>query len=111
MIDPNYFRTLSIPLLRGRYFTDQDDAESRGVVMINQTMVRRYWPNADPIGKRIHSHFPAANVPWRPATTNTWLTIIGVVGDVKEIGVNEEQSAEIYLPYLQNPELHAEIGT
>ena len=103
VIDPNYFRTLSIPLLRGRYFTDQDDDESRGVVMINQTMARRYWPNTDPIGKRIQSHFPAANVPWRPATTNTWLTIIGVVGDVKEIGVNEEQPAEIYLPYLQNP--------
>jgi putative ABC transport system permease protein len=103
VIDPNYFRTLSIPLLRGRYFTDQDDDESRGVVMINQTMARRYWPNADPIGKRIQPHFPVANVPWRPATTNTWLTIIGVVGDVKEIGVNEEQSAEIYLPYLQNP--------
>ena len=103
VIDPNYFRTLSIPLLRGRYFTDQDDDESRGVVMINQTMARRYWPNTDPIGKRIQSHFPTANVPWRPATTNTWLTIIGVVGDVKEIGVNEEQPAEIYLPYLQNP--------
>jgi len=103
VIDPNYFRTLSIPLLRGRYFTDQDDDESRGVVMINQTMARRYWPNADPIGKRIKSHFPAANVPWRPATANTWLAITGVVADVKEIGVNEEQSAEIYLPYLQNP--------
>jgi len=103
VIDPNYFRTLSIPLLRGRYFTDQDNDESHGVVMINQTMAHRHWPDADPIGKRIKPQFPAANVPWRPATTNTWLTIIGVVGDVKETGVNEEQSAEIYLPYLQNP--------
>jgi putative ABC transport system permease protein len=103
VIDPNYFRTMSIPLLRGRYFTEQDNDESRGVVMINQTMARRYWPNEDPIGKLIKPQFPTANVPWRPATTNTWLAIVGVVEDVKEMGVNAEQQAEIYLPYLQNP--------
>src|ERR1044072_7015816 len=103
VIDPNYFRTMSIPLLRGRYFTEQDNDESRGVVMINQTMARRYWPNEDPIGKLIKPQFPTANGPWRPATTNTWLAIVGVVGDVKEMGVNAEQQAEIYLPYLQNP--------
>ncbi len=103
VIDPNYFRTMSIPLLRGRFFTEQDNDESHGVVMINQTMARRYWPDEDPIGKRIKPEFPAAKVPWRPASTNTWLAITGVVGDVKEAGVNDEQSAEIYLPYLQNP--------
>jgi putative ABC transport system permease protein len=103
VIDQNYFRTMSIPLLRGRYFTEQDNDESHGVVMINQTMARRYWPSEDPIGKLIKPQFPAANVPWRPATTNTWLAIVGVVGDVKETGVNVEQQAEIYLPYLQNP--------
>jgi putative ABC transport system permease protein len=103
VIDPNYFRTMSIPLLRGRYFTEQDNDESHGVVIINQTMARRYWPDENPIGKLIKPQFPAANVPWRPATTSTWLAIVGVVGDVKETGVNAEQSAEIYLPYLQNP--------
>jgi putative ABC transport system permease protein len=103
VIDPNYFRTLSIPLLRGRYFTEQDNDESHGVVMINQTMARRYWPDENPIGKLIKPQFPVGNVPWRPVTTNTWLAIVGVVGDVKETGVNAEQSAEIYLPYLQNP--------
>ena len=103
VIDPNYFRTMSIPLLRGRYFSEQDNDESHGVVMINQTMARRYWPNEDPIGKRIKPQFPEAKVPWRPASTNTWLTITGVVGDVKQTGVNDEQPAEIYLPYLQNP--------
>ena len=103
VIDPNYFRTLRIPLLRGRYFTEKDNDESHGVVMINQTMARRYWPNEDPIGKLIKPQFPAANVPWRPAITNTWLEIVGIAGDVKETGVNAEQQAEIYLPYLQNP--------
>jgi len=103
VIDPNYFRTMSIPLLRGRYFTEQDNDESHGVVMINQTMAHRYWPDEDPIGRLIKPQFPAANVPWRPATTNTWLAIVGVVADVNQTGVNEVQAAEIYLPYLQNP--------
>ena len=103
VIDQNYFHTMGIPLLRGRYFTEQDNDESHGVVMINQTMARRYWTNEDPIGKRLKPQFPTAKVPWRPESTNTWLEITGVVGDVKEAGLNDEQSAEIYIPYLQNP--------
>jgi putative ABC transport system permease protein len=103
VIDQNYFRTMGIPLLRGRYFTEQDNDESHGVVMINQTMAHRYWPNEEPVGKRLKPQFPAAKVPWRPESTNTWLTVVGVVGDVTETGLNEEQSAEIYIPYLQNP--------
>jgi predicted permease len=103
VIDQNYFHTMGIPLLRGRYFTEQDNDESHGVVMINQTMARRYWPNEDPIGKSIKPNFPSAKVPWRPESSNSWLLITGVVGDVKEAGLNDEQSAEIYIPYLQNP--------
>jgi putative ABC transport system permease protein len=103
VIDQNYFRTMGIPLLRGRYFTNQDNNESHGVVMINQTMAHRYWPNENPVGKRLKPQFPDAKVPWRPESTNTWLEITGVVGDVDEGGVNDEQSAEIYIPYLQNP--------
>jgi predicted permease len=103
VIDQNYFLTLGIPLLRGRYFTEQDNDESHGVVMINQTMARRYWPNEDPIGKRLKPNFPAAKVPWRPESTNTWLAITGVVGDVKEAGLTDQQPPEIYIPYLQNP--------
>ena len=103
VIDQNYFHAMGIPLLRGRYFTEQDNDESHGVVMINQTMARRFWPNADPIGKSIKPNFPSARVPWRPESSNSWLLITGVVGDVKEVGLNNEQSAEIYIPYLQNP--------
>jgi len=94
---------MSIPLLRGRYFTEQDNDESHGVVIINQTMAHRYWVDENPIGQRLKPQFPTARVPWRPASNNTWLTVIGVVGDVKEAGLNDEQPAEIYLPYLQNP--------
>ncbi len=103
VIDQNYFRTMGIPLLRGRYFMEQDNDESHGVVMINQTMARRYWFDQDPVGRRLQPHFPAAKVPWRPESSNTWLTVVGVVGDVKEDGLNDQTSAEIYVPYLQNP--------
>jgi putative ABC transport system permease protein len=103
VIDQNYFRTMGIPLLRGRYFTEQDNDESHGVVMINQTMARRYWPDEYPVGRRLQPQFPAANVPWLPESGNNWLTIVGVVGDVKDDGLNDQTAAEIYLPYLQNP--------
>ena len=103
VIDPNYFRTMGIPLLRGRFFSEQDNDESHGVAMINQTMARRYWADEDPLGKRLQPHFPRAKVPWRPESTNTWLTIVGVVGDVAEDGLNDERPTEIYVPYMQNP--------
>jgi len=106
VIDQNYFRVFGIPLLRGRYFTEQDNDESHGVVIINQTMARRYWPDEDPIGRRIQPKFPPAKVPWRPESSNTWLTVTGVVGDVKEDGLNGSNAPtepEIYVPYLQNP--------
>jgi putative ABC transport system permease protein len=103
VIDQNYFRTLGIPLLGGRSFTDQDNEESHGVVMINKTMARQYWPNEDPIGRRLKPEFPSAKVPWRPESRNTWLTIVGVVGDVKEKALTDQITPEIYVPYLQNP--------
>lgn len=103
VVDQNYFRTIGIPLLAGRVFTDQDNDEARGVVMINKAMAHRYWPNEDPIGRRLKPQFPTAKVPWRPESRNTWLTVVGVVGDVKEDALNDETKPEIYLPYLQNP--------
>ena len=103
VIDQNYFRTLAIPLLAGRYFTEQDNNESRGVAIISKTMALRYWPNENPIGKRLKPQFPAAKVPWRPQSSNTWLDIVGVVGDVKEEALNDEINPELYVPYLQNP--------
>src|SRR5947209_1248459 len=103
VIDQNYFRTMGIPHRRGRYFTEQDNGQSQGVVMINETMARRYWPKDDPVGRHLKVQFPAAKVPWRPEANDNWLTVVGVAGDVKEEGLNDETEAEIYLPYLQNP--------
>jgi len=90
-------------LLKGREFNERDRNETSGVALINETMARRFWPDADPIGKRIRPDFPESSTPWRPKFTNSWLTIIGVTKDVKEFGAIDETPAVFYLPYLQSP--------
>jgi putative ABC transport system permease protein len=90
---PDYFRAMSIPLLRGRLFTERDTPESEQVVIINETLQRRFFPNADPLGKRIA--FDGANGPWH--------TIVGVVGDVRHFGIEQEAGLELYRPFAQTP--------
>ena len=70
-------------------------------VIINKTMARRYWPDENPVGRNLKPNFPTAKVPGRPESSNTWLNIVGVVGDVKEDALNDQTEPEIYLPYLQ----------
>ena len=88
-----YFETLRIGLLEGRLFNSFDDERTRKVVVINQTAARRYWPNQDPVGKRILSGFEK----------DQWSTIIGVVGDVKHTGLDAEANPETYYHFLQIP--------
>jgi putative ABC transport system permease protein len=89
----NYFQTLQIPLIRGRYFTDQDRQGSLPVVIVSESIVKRYWTGQDPIGKRLH---------WGPPQSrDPWLTIVGVVGDVKQLKLGEPTSLHTYQPYLQ----------
>ena len=96
-ISPNYFRVMGIPLLRGREFTDDDKAGAPGVVMINQTFARRFFPDEDPIGKRFVYGMPDGPNP-------PWLTIVGVVGDTRRTGFDAEIRPETYLPYSQTPD-------
>ena len=103
VIDYDYFRVMGIPLIRGRSFDDTDRDGSNAVVIINDAMARRFWPGQDPLGQRIRTAFPNAKAPWRPKTSNEWLTIVGITQDVKEIGATYESNPELYLPYLQNP--------
>ena len=108
VISPEYFRTLHIPLLAGRQFTDQDADETRGVVIISDGMAKRFWPNDDPVGKQIRLTFSDMNAYWVPESNNLALTIVGIAGDVKHDammgGPREEQNLpQLYLPYLQNP--------
>ncbi|HEX3281624.1 MAG TPA: ABC transporter permease [Pyrinomonadaceae bacterium] len=92
-VSPEYFQTMGIRLLRGRVFTEDDGAQSPKVAIINETMARHFWPNEDPIGKRVKQGWPEWNTPWRE--------VIGVVADVKLNGVIDTTPLHIYLPLAQ----------
>ncbi len=94
--EPDYFRTMEIPLIEGRSFKATDTAQSPPVIIINQSMARRWWPNESPLGKRIKQGFPQSPTPYRE--------IVGVVGDVKQEGPDAQQLTEIFLPPTQNPD-------
>jgi putative ABC transport system permease protein len=92
-ITPRYFRTMGIPLIRGRDFTEQDTATNPGVVIINETFARSRFPGEDPIGRRLR----------RGAPGSPWLTVVGIVGDVKHTSLTAEPRTEMYLAALQTP--------
>jgi putative ABC transport system permease protein len=89
----DYFAALGIPLVRGRYFDRTDGEKSPGVVIINNTMARRFWPGENPVGKRMKAGFDGSQ----------WCTVVGVVGDVKHTGLDAATNAEMYYQYLQIP--------
>jgi putative ABC transport system permease protein len=90
IVTANYFSTMAIPLKRGRLFQDR---EAEPVVVINETAAKRYWPNEDPIGRRI-----------RFGDQQPWAAIVGIVGDVQMRGARGTNVVETYIPYWQNPE-------
>jgi putative ABC transport system permease protein len=88
---PDFFRTMGIPLLRGRMFSAEDAAQDpQRVALINQTMARRYWANDDPLGERIEFVDPNFK--------SAWFTIVGVVGDVRGQGLERPSELMVYLP-------------
>ncbi len=90
----NYFKTLGIALASGRYFTEQDSANSPPVAIISSALARRQFPGVDAVGKRLIQ---------RRAGQLTPIEIVGVVGDVKNRGLETEPNAALYIPYLQDP--------
>jgi len=90
-ISPDYFTALGVPLLRGRFFTDADKAGAPPALIINEAMARRYFPNEDPVGKRLQTGDPNPNAPWQ--------TIVGVVGNVKYAGLKAAEAITMYAPY------------
>jgi predicted permease len=88
---PNYFRTMGIPILKGREFTPRDTAKAPGVIVINETLARTYWPNENPIGKTIR--FQGSDGPR--------LTIVGVFGDVHHVGLDAPVNRQFFRPYMQ----------
>jgi putative ABC transport system permease protein len=97
-VTPDFFRTMRIPLLRGRFFPAADTETSKRVTIINATTARRYWPNEDSIGKRIRFGGGTNNA-------NPWLTIVGVVADTKRAGLDSPVFTESYQPLHQSPEI------
>jgi putative ABC transport system permease protein len=88
-VSPGYFRTLGIPIRQGREFGPQDRQGSLPVAVINEAMAQRYWPGENPIGKRLL------------AFGGGWLTIVGVVGNVRRLGLEDQPKPELYMPSLQ----------
>ena len=89
----DYFRTLGVPLLRGRFFTDSDRGRPDGILIINNTMAQRYFPNQDPVGQRIKTGDVSPDTPWE--------TIVGVVSDVKYTGLDSGPEPTLYVPYFE----------
>ena len=99
-IGPDYFVTVGAPMVRGRQFTPQDDQDHPGVMIVNEAFVRHYFPNEDPIGRRVKPSPPARI--WREQRLTSF-EIVGVVRDVKSAGLQAETEPTYYLPATQSP--------
>jgi predicted permease len=90
IITPNYFKTMEIPIVKGRDFTLQDTMTSQRVVIVSETFVDRYWPHQEALGKQLNSDL-----------TDEWFTVVGVARDSKVGGLNEKPTPFVYLPLYQ----------
>ncbi|HXU38902.1 MAG TPA: ABC transporter permease [Blastocatellia bacterium] len=95
-ISPDYFAAMGIPLLRGRFFTNADSKDSLPVAIVDQTLAEQYWPDQDPIGKRIAAFFEG------PSSQPHWREIVGVVGHVKQYGLDGKSKVQYYFPQTQS---------
>jgi predicted permease len=93
-VTPDYFRTLGTPLVRGRLFADSDALDSQPVALVDEAAARRFWPNEDPLGRRFKPGGRASKAPW--------VTIVGVVGDVKTEGFDQPDQPHLYFSMFQN---------
>jgi putative ABC transport system permease protein len=96
-VTPEFFTTLRIPLRRGRLFTSADGPATPRVVMVNESLARRFFPGEDALGKRVTYDDPTD-------AQARWLTIVGIVADTRRGGVDREPRAELYYPLTQFPD-------
>jgi putative ABC transport system permease protein len=105
-VSPDYFRAMSIPVLRGRAFTESDALKSPGVAVLPESLAKRCFPNEDPIGKRIYKgrlNPGQAGELDRWTNVSLWTEIVGVVADVKSISLDPQVESNVYVPYWQWP--------
>jgi putative ABC transport system permease protein len=98
-VSPGYFEAMRIPVLRGRAFDARDTLDTPLVAIVSRGFARRFWQDGDPVGKRIQR-----------GTTKVWLTVVGVAGDVRDVGLNLEASDILYTPYYQGSNAAAPVG-
>jgi putative ABC transport system permease protein len=92
IVNTKYFQAIQIPLRKGRLFSERDTQGAERVLIVNETLAQRYWPNENPIGKRVGTGAP-----------NDWMSVVGVVGDVHHMSLAQEPDPEIFMPWAQNP--------
>jgi len=92
----DYFETMKIPLVAGRFFNEQDTNDSQKVVIVDEKMARTYWPNESPIGRRLKTGGADSTDPWR--------TVVGVVGSVKQYDLETDSRVVLYFPSQQASE-------
>jgi putative ABC transport system permease protein len=92
-IGPGYFATMGIPIVRGRDFTDQDNGDSKDVVIISEKTAQQFWPGQDPIGKRLKPGLSTSSSPWRE--------VIGIVKDVRQNDFVASPKRQMYFTYRQ----------
>ena len=93
-VSANYLQAMNIALREGRYLEERDNENSLRVVVINETMARQYWPGQNAIGRRFKLGDPQDDIPW--------IQVVGVVADVRQMGLDEPVKAEMYLPFRQD---------
>jgi len=92
VVTPGYLRSIAIPLRAGRALDAHDTAEAPHVAVINESMRRKFWPNENPVGKRL-----------RFSSAEPWIAIVGVLADIRQAGLDTAPRPEIYLPAVQQP--------
>jgi len=93
-VSPDYFRAIETPLIKGRFFSDADSADAPLVIIVNQTFAKKFWPKGDALGKRITFDDTKKNP--------KWITIVGIVGDIRHFGLDIDPKPEMYVPFAQS---------
>jgi predicted permease len=105
-VTPGYLEALRVPLRRGRFFTASDSAEAPRVIILDERLAQRFWPGADPVGRRVYLPDSPDDLA-APGPTAVWMQVVGVVAPVKLKGMVEEgelaRAGAYYLPYAQDP--------
>jgi predicted permease len=105
-VTPGYLEALHVSLKRGRLFNDQDTEKAPGVVIIDDRLAAKFWPNADPVGRRMYMPSSPDDIA-KPGPNVLWLQVVGIIRAVKLKGLVEGEEARVgayYLPYAQNPD-------